>query len=169
MQVSSEKRHINKPSTILENAWADVHINLELVKKSYKIWMEYVGFKHFIEHTMVLEFGRSTNAKEMIHWLIKRLEHYDQQAALCCYPCYDEKPPTEWLDWYTPRLNQSVLLATATPPVTLDMSTTENHTWRLPFQRPAFPQYRQSLTVAAIPVSMAHQHHFNERVDGALY
>ena len=140
-------------------------MTVDLQPISSTLWMEFTGFKNLVEKTMVQENAnpRSAILKEWFNLYLKR--QHETAKSLASSHCFDTPPNMGWLDWFTPRLNQSVLLATAVPPMTVDMSTTEVKAWRGPVTWSAFPQFRQSIKVEFTKPGGKHRMYYTRQHD----
>ena len=134
-----------------------VSLKLRLHCNSENLWMEFVGFQRMIKWEMMNEIDRPGTCSKIKKWIFETMEKVDilQRNALN-YHAFPN-PPILWLSHFMPGINQSVLLATASPPVIADMSTVADSRFRFPLQWATFCQYRYNLTVEKNPLPNQHQ------------
>ena len=119
--------------------------------------MEYTGFKRLITWQMIDQMERPTTADGLKNWVYNEMELLDNRARnVVRYHSFPFPPPLQWLSDYLPRLNQSVLLASALPPVVIDMSTKSATSFRYPPTWSSFVQYRVNLSVIMNPLPISH-------------
>ena len=100
---------------------------------------------------------RPTTADGLKNWVYNEMELLDNRARnVVRYHSFPFPPPLQWLSDYLPRLNQSVLLASALPPVVIDMSTKSATSFRYPPTWSSFVQYRVNLSVIMNPLPISH-------------
>ena len=109
--------------------------------------MEFVGFQRMIKWQMINDIDQPGPCVKTRKWIFETMKNMDDIQIRAQNYHEFPNPPTGWLSNYTPRLNQSVLLATAFPPVIADMSTVTDSQFRFPLQWATFCQYRENLTV----------------------
>ena len=137
---------------ILENDWAVFTFQPSLTPTSHVLWMEFVGFKYLVEVKMLKTVDRFLDRQNLIVWLQTEMEQLDLKTKHCLrtlvtHHYFDNEPNLDWLHWQSQRLNQSVLLAIALPPVTLDMSTHEDVYYRAPLTSAQFPRFRSTVSI----------------------
>ena len=124
-----------------------IQMKLKLVTNSFTLWMEYVGFQFYAVDRFTSEVEKPKSQANVLEWFKRDLEHIHEHAKLVVHHSFIYPPKEEWLNWQTPIINQSVLMATAVPPVTLDLSTDAKQPWRFPIQNAVFPQFRDNISV----------------------
>ena len=131
-------------------------MSLKLEISSTNLWMEYVGFYSIVAHDMLQTMIAPTSAIVIENWLQTRFQYLDNRAKNeVNYHSFFNKPPIKWLTYFTPLLNQSVLMATAVPPVVMDMSTVDTTPSREQPQWAVFTQFdeRVNVTMKRLPKS----------------
>ena len=118
--------------------------------------MEYVSFQRMIKWEMINEIDRPGTCSETKKWIFDTMEKVDYLQRTAQRHHAFPNPPILWLSNFMPRINQSVLLATAFPPVVADMSTVAKSGFRFPLQWATFCQYRHNLTVERNPLPIHH-------------
>ena len=148
---------------IAENHLATITLSAKLDAKSTNLWQEFVGFNHIMSkqiyadmkspHTTTFDWKKIQDwgEKELKNRLIAAKEIMNSFTFY--YPV-----DLEWLTMHTPRWNQSIMLATAYPPVVVDMSTEKGEYFRRPPQWSTFPQFHQRLNV--VTKNLRHSHAF---------
>jgi len=130
---------------------------MRLVPKSHTLWAEFTAFQHMAKHRMIDEHDRALAPAQLRTWLINVMADMDFRSQTMPLRHTFPSPPREWLTDFTPKLNQATLLATAVPPVTLDMSTVSpNQSYRYPLQWAALTQYRDNVAVVMKPLPIPH-------------
>ena len=139
----------------LDNSWVTVRLKLRLHRKSENLWMEFVGFQRIIKWQMINDIDRPGPCVETKKWIFDTMKTiHDLQINVQNYHGFPN-PPTGWLSNFTPSINQSILLATAYPPVIADMSTIGNCQFRIPLQWATFCHYRENLAVERNPLPIS--------------
>ena len=131
-----------------ENYWATIGMKLVLDVKSTNLWAEFVGFTHLLSMEMHNCMLYAYNEKKLQEWAERECRNLDEKAKKWVnYHHFFYPPETKWLNIHTRVQNQTILLATATPPVVIDASTDEPKDFRFPPQWSVFPRFHEKITI----------------------
>ena len=126
---------------LLENQWATVKMSLKMDRQSANLWCEFVGFTDCLGNKLHQHIPYTAGAKKIekyaeseCEWLVARAKNVVKYHSF-------HSPNREPLTLHTPIMNQSILMATATPPVVMDLSTEQELQYRFPPQWSVFPQF----------------------------
>ena len=141
----------------LDNAWATIRMRLRLKRISHQLWAEFSAFTRMVKFQMIKEVERPISSDQLQQWLVDEMDALDHRVKeVVRYHSFFYSPPIEWLTDYTPKLNQCVLLATATPPAVIEMSTVATRQYRFPLTWASFTQFRPNISVEMKPLPMPH-------------
>lgn len=119
--------------------------------------MEFTAFRRLITWQMIDQIETPGSLEQMKQWVINEMEVMEhRQRNVVRYHSFPFPTPLNWLSIYLPRLNQSVLLATAYPPVVADMSEVRDKPYRFPLTWASFVQYRVNTTIERKPLPISH-------------
>ena len=109
--------------------------------QSTNLWSEFVGFTDVLGNKLHQHVQYASGPKKIekyaeseCEWLVARAKNIVKYHSF-------HSPNRDPLTFHTPIMNQSILMATATPPVVMDMSTEEELPYRFPPQWSVFPQF----------------------------
>ena len=148
---------------VAENFWSTISVTVKLDLISTNVWGEFLGFNHLmsqqIHQDMQSPYFITYNWKKIQEWAEKEMKGRLKTAKdMVNYHDFFYPTKLDWLNFHTPIFNQSVMLATAYPPIIVDMSTEEDEPFRRPPQWSTFPQYHERLVVEM--KNLRHSHAF---------
>ena len=137
----------------LDNQWLTVRMKVRLKPRSVDLWMEFTSFRRMITWQMHNDLNKAPSSPIARTWLYTQMGNIEDivKKQIHCHK-FLFPPPVSWLSDYLPKLNQSVLLATAVPPVVSDMSTAAHRQFRLPFKWASFVHSRLTVEVSLNPL-----------------
>ena len=134
-------------------------MSLKLDIRSTNLWSEFVGYTDCMGRQLHQQVPYASGPRKIEKWAESECNMLDNKAVNVVKYHSFIVPNRKTLTFHTPLMNQSILMATASPPVVMDLSTTEELSYRFPPQWSTFPQFGDRIT--AKMKKLKHTHAFD--------
>ena len=150
--------------SVLENQWATVKQSVKMDAQSTNLWSEFVGFTDCMGNKLHQHVQYASGEKKIQEYAENECALLEKQAKVVVKYHSFYAPNKDLLTLHTPILNQSILMATATPPVVMDLSTDEELEYRFPPQWAVWTQFGERCSVKM--KKLKHTHAFQVMFNG---